>query len=164
MLLIKGIPEGFLYVLALHLFTRTEIDRKKYIILSMTFIVSTYTIRLLPITLGVNTVVSVLITMVTFQIAYRSQLSRVVSTIVSAIVIAILVALSEVANMLVLTIAFGAEKGQELFNAADDIMRSVYTIPSTAFFAIFILLGYFVIKAYGKREKTHGEVSSISGK
>ncbi len=163
MLLIKGIPEGFLNVLALHLFTHIKIDIKKYIILSVIFVVATFFIRLLPITLGVNTVLSLLITIITFQIAYKSQLSKVVSTIVSAIVIAILVALSEVMNMLVLTLAHGSEKAAEMFNSADNLMKSVYTIPSTVFFAIFIVLGYIVIKAYNKRKKTHGEISKSSG-
>jgi len=163
MLFLKGIPEGLLVILALHFFTRTKIQPKKYFLICFIYVGATYLIRLLPITLGVNTVLSLFIMILAFQFIYNGQLSKVIRSIASAAVILILVAVSEVLNMLLLTILYGQTKAEALFNASNALIKSLYTIPSTVFFAILIITGYFILKKLDMRKNTNGKDGKTTG-
>lgn len=162
-LLINGVPQSLLMVLALHIFTKTKVNKNKYFLLSLVYLIATYFIRLLPIALGVNSVLSLIIMIFTFQFAYKTQLSQVIRTIAAATVSLILVAVSEVLNMLLLTVIFGKDKAQELFNSNSGLQQSIYTIPSTIFFALLIFIGYFIIKTIDKRKIENGENSTKIG-
>lgn len=155
-LLLRGIPEGLLSTWAIHVFTRTKIDQKKYLFLSFIFIASTYIVRLLPITLGVNTILSLFVLIVSFQFVYSYQLSRIVSTVISAIVVIVLIAVAEVLNIYILTFIYGLDQAEILFNST-GLTRSICTTPTTVFFAIFILLGKLILKKFDKRKKAHGD-------
>ncbi|MGI5971869.1 MAG: hypothetical protein ACOX7P_09130 [Oscillospiraceae bacterium] len=161
--LIKGLPEGLLTVLALYIFTGTKIEVQKYLLLSLIFIVTTYLIRLLPIALGFNTVLSLFILIIVFQSAHKIQLPKMIRTIVSAVGTFILIAVAEVFNMLLLIAKFGRAEADRLFNAKEGLVQSLYTLPSTIFFAIFVLLGYFVFKRIEKRKKKDGETGAKTG-
>ena len=163
MLLIKGIPESMLNVLALHFFTRTKINIKIYFLLSFIYLLSIYLIRFLPITLGVNTVLSLFVLILSFQFVYRPQLSKVIRTITASAIILILVAISEVCNMLLLTVLYGETAAMELFNSSQGLTKSIYTIPSTVFLAIFVFAGYLILKKFGKRKISNGEDSKKIG-
>ena len=59
--LLRGLPEGFLVVFAIYIFSKTEIDKKKYLITSIIFSLIIYIVRLLPISYGVHMILSLLI-------------------------------------------------------------------------------------------------------
>lgn len=65
-LLVKGIPEGLLDVLAVFILTQQKFVLKKYVIISVVFIISNYLVRLLPINFGVNTMIGLLILVLLF--------------------------------------------------------------------------------------------------
>jgi hypothetical protein len=163
-LLLVGIPQSFLTVLALHLFTQTKIDAKKYVVLSLICAVATYVIRLLPIALGVNTVLTLLVLIIMFQFAYKTQLSKVIRTIISATVILVLIAFTEVINMLFLTLLFSQQRATELLNSSDALTQGLSYAPSNIFFAVLILIGYLVVKKIDKRKKKNGEIGAKAGK
>ena len=144
-LLIKGIPEGLLATLALHIFTRSKIELKKYFFLSAIYIISTYFVRFLPIRIGVNTVLSLFILILSFQFAYKRQLSKIISSVVSAFITMVLIAVSEILNVWLLTMMYGKDKAEELFMSSVGITKAVSIIPSIVFLALFILIGYFII-------------------
>ena len=152
MLLVKGIPEGMLAVLALHIFTRTPLDKRKYLFLSFVYITATYLIRFLPIALGVNTVLSLFVLIITFQFTYKARLSEVIRTIASSAVILIIIAVSEVLNMFLLIALYGQSKAEELLSSNNGIVQSIYTIPSSIIFAFFIFIGYLILKKLEKRK------------
>ena len=156
-LLIKGVPEGLLTTLALHIFTKTKIELKKYLSLSAIYIASTYIVRFLPIRMGVNTVLSLIILILCFQFTYKHQLSKIISSVISSLIIMILIALSEVLNVWLLTIMYGKEKAEELFMSNVGITKSISSIPSTVFLAIFILIGYFIISYIKRGKKKNGK-------
>lgn len=162
-LLITGIPQGLLSVLAIHIFTRTKINSIKYLLLSVIFIIATYIIRLLPITLGVNTVLSLLVVIIAFQLAYKTQLSKVIPSIVSAAVAFVLIAISEVLNMLLLVAIYGQARAEELFNSTEGLVRSIHTTPSNISFALLIFIGYLILKKIDKRKKKNGETGAKTG-
>lgn len=149
---LKGIPEGFLTVLALFLFTNTKISGKKYLLLGLLFTITTYLIRLLPIALGVNTVLSLFILLIAFFAFYKPQLSGMMRTIISAVCIFILIAVCELMNMLLLTMVYGQGKAESLFDSKDGLTQSLYSTPSTIFFAAFIAIGFLLLRKIGKRK------------
>lgn len=162
-LFFKGIPEGLLTVLALHIFTQTKIQPKKYFLFSFIYISATYLIRLLPITLGVHTVFSLFLLILTFQFIYNGQLSKVISSIISAAFVLILVAISEVLNMLLLILVYGQPKAEALFNSSNGLTKSLYTSPSNVFFAILVFAGYFILKKINMRKKNNGKTGKTTG-
>jgi len=155
-LLIKGVPEGLLTILALHYFTGTKIDLKKYFGLSLMSITITYLFRFFPIKLGMNTLLSMLALILLFQMAYKGQLAKVVKLVTSVVIIVILIMLSEVLNVLLLQLIFGQAKTLELLNS-NTIAKSVSTIPSTIFTAIFVFAGHLTLKTIDKRKQEHGK-------
>ncbi len=156
-LLIKGVPEGMLTVLALHFFTRTKIVWKKYLILSALYIASTYLIRFLPIKLGINTMLSFLVLILLFQAAYRAQLEKVASSVISSVAILILVVISEALNITFLKLLFGYDKAIELLQSDNLLIKNISITPSTIFLAIFAFGGHLVLTTIEKRKKEHGE-------
>lgn len=152
-LLVKGIPEGFLVVLAMHIFTRTKIKHKHYLLLGVFFVTITYLIRFLPITLGVNTMLSLLALIALFQVSYKFELSQVVKPISSAVVIMVLIMFAEVLNLLLLTAFVGQDKAEEYFNSSNPVAKVISTSPSTVFFALFIFIGYLILSKIDKNRK-----------
>jgi len=161
--LITGVPQGILVVLATHLFTRTKINYKKFLLLSLIFTATTYLIRFLPIAIGVNTVLSLLVMIVAFQFIYKAKLSKIIQTIISTAVTFVLIAISEVINMMLLIAIYGQLKAEELFNSQEGLVRGLYTSPSNIFFVIFVFIGYLIIKYILKRKKQSEEVGAKTG-
>jgi len=157
MLFTKGIPEGMLAVLALHIFTRTTLEKKKYFFLCFVYIAATYLIRFLPIALGVNTILSLFVLIVAFQFTHKTQLSKVTHTIAASIALLILIAVSEVLNMFLLIALFGQSRAEQLFTSENGFIQSLYTSPSSIFFAFFIFSGHLLLKAFETRKIKNGK-------
>ena len=162
-LLIKGTPEGFLFVLAVYILTRTKIDWLKYVIQSLIFIVMTYALRLLPINIGTHTMLSLLALIILFMAFNKVSLQKLISAITSVIIIAIIVFISEELNLLLLIAIWGQSKTNALLSGT-SIMVSVYEIPSTVIFALVILASYFVLAKIDKNKKVkNGEIGAKTG-
>jgi hypothetical protein len=159
-MLINGVPQCLLAVLAMHIFMRAKLDTKKYLLLSFIYIVAIYLIRLLPIALGVNSVLLLFVMVISFGFAYKTQLSKVIRMIVSAAVVLILVAVSEVFNMLLLTVIYGQVGGEELFTSENGLIRGIATTPTNVFFALFILILYFIFRTIDRRKEKNGETGA----
>lgn len=156
-LLLVGIPQSFLSMLAIHLFTGTKITLRKYTILSLLFIAITYLIRLLPIAIGVNTVLTLLATILLFQFAYKTELSKIIRTIISTIVAFMMIAFSEVINLFFLTLLFDQETATDLIYSNNELTKGLSVALSNIFFAILIFIGYVIIKSIRKRTDKNGE-------
>ena len=162
-MLITGIPQGLLSVLAMHILMRTKLNLTKYLLLSLIYIVAIYLIRLLPIALGVNSVLSLFVMVIIFGLAYKTQLSKAFHMIASSVIILIMIAVSEVLNMLLLTGLYGQARGEELFNSSHGLIRGIATTPSNVFFALFILIVYIIFKIIVKRKRKNGEIGAKIG-
>ena len=163
-LLIKGIPESFLFVLAVFVFTRIKFEMKKYIILSLVFTLIVSLTRWLPINLGTHTMLSLLILIVLFIVANKVDLQSIIKTIISVIIIAIIIVISEELNILLLLAIFGQSKTDELLSGS-SVMVSVYEIPSTVIFAVIILISHLIFVKIDKSKKVKdGEIGAKTGK
>jgi len=162
-LLVNGIPQSLLTVLALHVFSRTKLDARKYLLLALIFITATYLIRLLPIALGVNTVLSLFVLIIAFQFTYKTQLSKAIRIIASAVVAFMLIAVSEVLNILLLAMMYGYEKSRALVNSNNGLTQGISTIPTNVLLGVFILIGHLILRAAEKREMKDGEAGTKTG-
>jgi len=159
MLLMKGIPECFLVSWAIHFFTNTKMEWKKYLLISIVYTAATYLIRFLPITLGVNTILSLFVLIFTFQLVHKADLAKVTRAVISSVIVLILTAVSELINALILTSVYGREKADELLRFADDMTRALFSAPSTLLLAGFIVAAYFITKKiYQKKALKDGSV------
>lgn len=155
-LLVKGIPEGFLDVFAMYVFTRTKFDLKKYILMSLAFIVLISSVRLLPISNGVNTMLAILVLVIFFIVICKTDPSK---TIKSAVIVAIVLFISEMLNVGIIIAIFGKEATEAFFN--NSVSKSLIGIPSTLIFAAVIVISHLLLS---KRDKRRGVVNGEAGK
>jgi uncharacterized membrane protein (UPF0136 family) len=152
-LLITGVPQGFLFVLALYIFTRTNTDIIKYVIQSLILIVVTYLLRFLPINLGVHTMLILLALIILFMAFNKVSLAKFVNAIVSVVIIAIIIIITELLNVLFLDLVFGQAETNILIYHSSPLIKSLSEIPSNAIFALIILASYFVLAKIDKNKK-----------
>ncbi len=153
MLIAKGIPEAFLVALGIHILTETRVDWKKYLLMSFMFIVIPYALRQLPISLGVNSVLSMFALILIFQLLYRPGLKKIIQTMISPLIILILISIAEMLNMLLISIQYGQERASEIFMTPNGWTQCLYTWPSTVILALLLAASYFVMRAIGKKRK-----------
>ena len=144
---LRVIPEGFLFIFAIYVFSQLNIDRKKYIISSLLFSSSVYIIRLLPINYGVHMTLSVLF-LLFISIVYNKI--DAIRAIKSIIILYLIQLISEALNVLVLNLMkLDLDK---LFK--DPIKKSILGLPSLAITLIIIIIFYLINK---KRRKLKNE-------
>lgn len=164
-LLIKGIPESFLFVLAVNVFTRTKFDLKKYLVLGSIFTLITYLTRWLPINLGTHTMLSLLALIFLYLIAYKVDLQYIIKSIISVIAIAIIIVVSELIDLLLLSEIYGKIKAEELLNSSSPLIKSVSALPSILIFGIVVLVIYLIMSKKDKSKvKEHGKTDQKTGK
>ncbi|MBS6501304.1 MAG: hypothetical protein KH415_06670 [Clostridium sp.] len=143
---LRTIPEGFLFILAIYVFSEINIDRKKYIISSLVFSSSVYIIRLLPINYGVHMILSVLV-LLFISIAYNKV--EAIQSVKSIIILYMIQLISEAVNVLLLNlIKLDLDK---LFK--DPIKKSILGLPSLLITLIIIIIFYLINKKRRKLKK-----------
>jgi hypothetical protein len=147
-----GTPQWFIITLALYLFTGTKVEAKKYIALSLMSSALTFLVRLLPISLGVNTILVMITEILLFQVFNRNELSKIFKLIISAVVIMIFIGLAELLNMLLLVSIFGEPRAIELFTSSGGLIQTLSSMPSNVFLGLLVLIGYLVLRAMKKRK------------
>ncbi len=144
--ILRALPEGFLVILAIYIFSKTDIDKKKYLVTSIIFSITTYMVRLLPINYGVHMVLSVLILLL-IVVSYNKI--DVVSSIKSIIFIYLIQFVSEAINVLLLNF-MNIDLESQFEN---PIYKSIIGIPSLIITGIIILIFYIINKNRRKYKK-----------
>jgi len=142
-LILRAIPEGFLYMLGVYIISRNNLEKYKYILSSIIIGVSVYIFRLLPISYGVHTILTILLVIFLSNIYNKIE---VVSVIKSTIIIFIIQFLSEGLNILILKLIPNLDL-DKLFNI--PIYKNLLGIPSL----IISLLILIVMKKYIYKKK-----------
>lgn len=143
---LRTIPEGFLFIFAIYVFSELNIDRKKYIISSLVFSSSVYIIRLLPINYGVHMILSVLV-LLFISIAYNKV--EAIQSVKSIIILYMIQLISEAVNVLLLNLMkLDLDK---LFK--DPIKKSILGLPSLLITLIIIIIFYLINKKRRKLKK-----------
>lgn len=140
--LLRGIPESFLFILAIYVFSKTKINKKTYIISSLLYALSTYIIRLLPIDYGVHMILSVLC-LLFISVVYNKF--EVIVSIKSIIVMYLIQFVSEAINVAILSIM--NLNLDELFK--NPVNKTILGVPSLIISTIIISSFY----VFNKRRK-----------
>lgn len=159
-LLIIGIPQGFLAVLGIFIYSQIKVKLRNYLILSLILTSLTYFIRFLPISIGVNTMLSMIILIISFQIIYRFDLRKIVKLIVSVVGVFLTLAVAELLNGLIINLLFGEAKAEQLVNSNVPLVKSLSYSPSNIVFAFILFLFYYFISKKTKSKKD--DVGTIS--
>jgi len=138
----RTIPESFLCVFLAYIIYSKIISKISIVKASVLFAITTYLIRLLPISYGINTVIS----MIAFILiaVYIMKMSINVS-IISIFISVISIYFCEWLNIIILNNLFGIQK----FN--NDYLKFLFTIPSLFMFGIIVLLIYMFINKFVRR-------------
>ncbi|MBD7913755.1 hypothetical protein H9660_01195 [Clostridium sp. Sa3CUN1] len=133
--ILRVIPESFLVIFAIYVFSKTTINKKKYLITSIVFSLIVYATRMLPINYGVHMILSVLFLL--FIITAYNNID-VVSSIKSIISVYLVQLLSEAINVLILNLM--NLDLETLFKSAFN--KTMLGIPSLIITGIIILIFY----------------------
>lgn len=150
-LLIKGVPEILLTVLALHILLNLKVNLKNYFLISILSLIIVYLIRLLPTSWELNTILAIVMWILLFSFVYKLELSKITRIMLSAVVVILMIMFAEILNVLLLKAYFGGSGAEQLLTSNSAITRSLYTMPSTVFFAVFVLLCRLFLSQIRKR-------------
>jgi hypothetical protein len=133
-LLLRVLPESFLFIFASYLFCHKKFDKKRIIISTILFSIIAYCIRLLPIQFGIHTILNVLV-----YTALCIKINEIPFTksITYSLILTIMLSLSEELNLIVLNHIF---KESTIVILNDDLLKNVYIMPSMILFLIGILI------------------------
>lgn len=137
--LLRFIPESFLFLLAAYVFSNKKIEKKLYIISSLTIAISMYLIRLLPIQFGIHSVMGVIIVILVAVNINKIPINKAVS---SAVIVVILEGIFETLNLFFLDKILDLNVQAVLINS---ISKLVYFMPSLIFLGFTITLYNLVV-------------------
>ncbi|NNU77483.1 hypothetical protein [Clostridium estertheticum] len=143
---LRSLPEEFLVIFAVYVFSKTVINIKRYIISSIIYLFAVYAIRLLPIQYGVHTILNIIIIIV-----LTDNISKIsiIKSIKASIMAVILLFICEGINVFIIQHIFKADVRSVLSHTVTKIL---YGIPSLLIFAV-IVFTYYVYLARGKELK-----------
>ncbi|GAA0182397.1 hypothetical protein SH2C18_47840 [Clostridium sediminicola] len=145
--LLRTIPESFISVLISYLISNTKIQKKTYIISSLLFAVATYLIRLLPIDMGVHSLIIFSAYIPICVIISKIPINKAIFSIMSA---ALVLILCELVNVFIIVNIFKINVQTALVN---PVLKTVYLMPSLFLYILFALLlyKYTMIKRKGEK-------------
>lgn len=159
-LLVKGLPEGLITIFGVFALTKTKLDSKKFVISSAIFVFLTYLIRLLPLSYGVNIMLSLLVVMLLSVIFINVELSKAIKA--NLIIVAIII-VSETVTIGLMQAYLGKDKIAQIMS--EPISKSVASVPSTLLFGIVVTVVYIIFKKNNAVKKdSNGETISINSK
>jgi hypothetical protein len=149
-LFLRLLPEGFLFIFAGYAFSRTCIDRNKYILSSVLLGTIGYLIRLLPIDYGIHSILTLVlyITLIT-----NVNKIDIIKAIKASLVTVIFQFVLEGLNVVVIQYLFKKDINTVFQN---PILKSVYGIPSLIVMTCVTAFYYFRIH----KRKELGNASS----
>lgn len=132
---LRVLPESFLFILAVYIFSQTKIDKKKYFISGLIFSIVVFIIRSLPINYGVHMILSVLFLL--FMSAKYNKID-VISSIRSIILTYLIQLISEALNILFLNMT-NVNLEVAFLN---PITKNLLGIPSIILTFLIIMVSY----------------------
>ncbi|AKN29303.1 hypothetical protein Ccar_00010 [Clostridium carboxidivorans P7] len=134
----RGIPEAFIFVLASLLFTKKKIDKKNLFISSILYAITVYLVRMLPIHLGVHSIILIMIYIVISVLINKITINK---SIFCTLIEFSILSICELTNLFILGWLKVDMQGM-LSNPAKKVL---YFIPSLILFSSILALFYIVI-------------------
>lgn len=133
---IRAIPEEFLFVLAIHGFTKTRINLNKYLLSAVIVAIMTYLIRLLPIQYGIHSLLGLI--MVVVVVSYINKVD-IIQSIRAGIITFILCFICEGINLFFLQFALKIDLNMLITN---PILKTLWGLPSLILFGVIVIIYY----------------------
>lgn len=138
-ILVRGLPEAFIMILATHAFANKKLDKKEYLTSSLVMALVVYLVRLLPINYGVHTILNVFVLIfLTFNI---NKIDLIVG-IKSSILVLMLLFVCEGFNIWFIQNILHRDLSVLYTSSAD---RIILGIPSTILFAVIVIVYYLIL-------------------
>lgn len=133
---LRALPESFLFIFAIYVFSKTNIDKKKYLVSSFLYAIVIYIIRLLPINYGVHTILGLMF-LVLFITIYNKV--DVIKTMRSTIIMFLIQFISEGINIFAISIIPNIDINKSFEN---PLAKTILGLPSLIIAAIAVYLFY----------------------
>lgn len=133
-LIFRAIPESFALIFGMYIFSSTTIKLSNYIISSLILAASAYLVRFLPITYGMNTIISII---VLIGISIYMSNNNLLRAVRGGILSIVLLFICEGINMLILQSIYGDEVTYIFKNPTTKI---IYGLPSLIIFIVILIV------------------------
>ncbi|WPC44823.1 hypothetical protein [Clostridium sp. JS66] len=141
----RSIPEAFIFVFASLLFTKKTIDKKTWFISSIFYSIVVYLVRLLPIHLGVHSIILIMIYIVISVLINKVTINK---SIFCTLIEFSILSICELTNLFIL----GWLKVDIQGMLSNPIKKVLYFTPSLILFCSIAALFYIVLY---KNRKTY---------
>ncbi|MFT5872828.1 MAG: hypothetical protein ACI8WT_001765 [Clostridium sp.] len=131
--ILRVIPEAFLIIMSINLFSYKRIDSKRYITSSIFIAISTYLVRMLPINYSVHTIINMIIFILISVSINKISIIKAISSVLKVI---ITISICEFINVVVLDKIMKLDI-QTIYN--EPLKKILYSMPSLVMFSIIIL-------------------------
>jgi hypothetical protein len=138
-MIIRTIPEGFLFILASYIFSGQIVEKKRYCLAGVLIGISTYLIRMLPINFGVHTIILLVIYVLIGTLICRINVVKCIS---AGLVSVIIMFTSELVNVYLVQNVFKVPLEKAVEN---PYMKQLYFMPSLLIFAAVIFILYKIL-------------------
>lgn len=150
-LFFRGFPETLLFLWAINLINMKKLTIKRWILLSSILTVVIYLIRMLPIQYGVNTLIAVVILIISEYLVNKLPLEKAIA---SSLIVITLLSICEFINFMLLRYLFNINTSK-LMN--EPLPKILLGIPSLVFFAAFV----FVFYTFNKKKIMKGKIKNV---
>ncbi|MBU3109557.1 hypothetical protein [Clostridium gasigenes] len=137
--LFRALPESFLFILAIYSFSKTKINKNRYITSSIICGLAAFLIRMLPISYGVHTILDMGVAMLLGVIIDKVDVEKAIK---SMLIVVIIEFIFEGVNILIIQNIFKADTNEVFSN---PVLKTLYGIPSLIMLGI-VIGGYYIIK------------------
>lgn len=150
--LLGHVLQSFIIVLGIYTFNRQKIIVKDYLLISILITILSYLVRLLPITVGVHTIVNILLTYLICVILLKMP---AYATIRSTSICVVLILLCEMFVTSIVLMNVGNEQYEKLTSIT--IQRAYIGVLANIIFTLVVTISYFILQKTGDK---HRNISS----
>lgn len=140
---LRAVPEGFLFIFAVYVFSKVNINKPKYIISSILFAIIMFIVRLLPINYGVHTILALMLVVLLTTTYNKIDVIKAMRSVLSVVLIQFL---TEGINILILNLIPNINI-DTLFD--DPVVKTLIGLPSLLIAALLIYIFY----AFNKKKE-----------
>lgn len=137
--LLGYVLQSFAIVLGIYVFNKKRLSVKGYLIASFLVIIISYTVRLLPISFGVHTILNVLFL---FLICISVLKMPAYQTIRSALFVTMILLICEMADVAVMVTVLGKEHFEYLMS--DAAKKALIGFPGAVIFSLLMTMAYLL--------------------
>lgn len=141
---LRVVPEGVLLIFAAYAFSKTKIDKKKYVLSTIMLVISVFIIRGLPINYGVHTILNII--MLTIIVVNINKID-VIKAIKATLITTVLLFICEGINVALLRVLVGNELDNIVKN---EVLKTLYFSPSLFILGFVVFVYYNYLKRGNK--------------